>query len=65
MVGLGAWLMLSDHERLAEQVRLALRAGADGVTLFSYSNLLCPRGEDLLGKLRRVIVDPFQNAVQD
>ncbi len=44
MMGLGAWLMLKSPERVVEQTRFSLEGGADGVVLFSYSNMLNQRG---------------------
>lgn len=39
LVGLGAWLMKRSPGLLVNQGEIALEAGADGVVLFSYSNL--------------------------
>jgi uncharacterized lipoprotein YddW (UPF0748 family) len=48
LIGLGAWLMKGNPSQLAAQGRIALRAGAKGVVLFSYSNLAYPGGKDLI-----------------
>ena len=48
MTGLGAWLMLGNPALLIQQGKIALDAGADGVVLFSYSNLHSDRGRQLL-----------------
>jgi uncharacterized lipoprotein YddW (UPF0748 family) len=55
LAGLGAWLMLGDQSGLAEQGKRALQAGANGVALFSYSNLESPRGRALTSHFQRTV----------
>jgi uncharacterized lipoprotein YddW (UPF0748 family) len=47
LIGLGAWLMLRQPNALLKQVQTSLEQGADGVVLFSYSNMLNSRGRKL------------------
>ncbi len=47
-MGLGGWLFLDDPAGMAAQVAESREAGVREVTFFSYSNLLNPRGRDLL-----------------
>jgi uncharacterized lipoprotein YddW (UPF0748 family) len=48
LVGLGAWLMKRKGNMLVRQGEVAMESGADGVVLFSYSNLLPPKGPSYL-----------------
>ncbi len=43
-MGIGAWMMLNENGAIRDQTKRALRAGADGVVLFSYSNMLSEIG---------------------
>lgn len=53
LVGLGAWLMSKSPEKLNKQGRIALASGADGVVLFSYSNLARQRGQKLVESFQK------------
>ena len=44
ILGLGAWLMLTQPNQLLYQTKMATELGADGVCLFSYANLQSPGG---------------------
>lgn len=55
MIGLGAWLLIDTPDQFARQVRDAINAGADGVVLFSYSNLLSNDGVRLVSKARAAL----------
>lgn len=50
-IGIGAWLMLSEPERLLNQIEAAKKLGAGGVVLFSYSNLYNAAGRRLLERV--------------
>ncbi len=56
VVGLGAWMMVGESGLLREQVRSVIKAGADGVVLFSYSNLLSERGGELLDSASNLLL---------
>jgi uncharacterized lipoprotein YddW (UPF0748 family) len=47
LMGLGSWLMLNHPETHNDQIRNARIDGANGVVLFSYSNLLSGKGKAL------------------
>jgi len=55
VMGLGAWLLLSRPEVAVEQTAVALKNGAVGVNLFSYSNLLTSRGVSLAKAVQKEI----------
>ncbi|MFN8392600.1 MAG: family 10 glycosylhydrolase [Bdellovibrionota bacterium] len=59
-IGIGAWLMSGEPELFNAQLDLARKEGADGVVLFSYSNLFSARGREFL---RRVMA-PFRRVVE-
>ncbi len=54
-VGLGAWLLKSDKQKLAVQAKDALKEGADGVVLFSYSNLATSAGKTVAEHVAEVV----------
>jgi uncharacterized lipoprotein YddW (UPF0748 family) len=58
LTGLGAWLMLGKPEALTKQGKIALSQGAEGLVLFSYSNLQSPSGELLLKRFSESIFPP-------
>ncbi|MCB0343713.1 MAG: family 10 glycosylhydrolase [Bdellovibrionales bacterium] len=55
LVGLGAWLMKSNKQKLGAQAENAMKEGADGVVLFSYSNLVSPNGRQLVDYVAGVV----------
>lgn len=46
--GIGAWLLLNSKETFLQQVNYAKAQNTKGVVLFSYSNLLNPKGAELI-----------------
>lgn len=56
LIGLGSWLMIGNPSLMISQGKTALRFGADGVTLFSLSNLLSPQGELLVREFRTAVL---------
>jgi uncharacterized lipoprotein YddW (UPF0748 family) len=60
LAGLGAWLLKNSPSRFAKQAQAALDEGADGITLFSYSNLLPKTGSSpIIDEISsRVILTP-------
>jgi len=54
-VGLGAWMMLGNQQKLLHQTKRALALGADGVALFSYANLANRRGKAINRKLAKTL----------
>ena len=57
-IGVGAWLLKDSPEELITQIRRSERAGATGVTLFSYANLADRKGRASLDYMRRKGVLP-------
>lgn len=56
LIGLGGWLLLDRSSALAEQAADALAAGAPGVVVFSYSNLVNERGKMAIARARDVVL---------
>ena len=54
-MGIGAWLMRASPQTLITEGKGALSHGADGVTLFSYSNLFDARGQAVLTEFQRSV----------
>jgi uncharacterized lipoprotein YddW (UPF0748 family) len=52
LIGIGAWLLLSQPTQFDNQIGTALISGADGIALFSYSNLLNKHGFVLMDSLK-------------
>ena len=59
LVGIGAWLMLNNPQKMIKQVEKSLTLGADGVVLFSYANLFPERGRQALR-----LIDPMFPAIE-
>ncbi len=64
LMGLGAWLLIDHPSGLIDQVRGALDSGANGVVLFSYSNLESRSGREVTRKVGTFVLNYGQAIVQ-
>ena len=64
-MGVGAWLMVSRPELMAEQGKAAMQYGAKGVTLFSYSNLFSDSGRKALSQFQNSVFPPTNQPLKN